>query len=79
MKIEKPKTAKDRIILALDVDDFDEAKRLVLELKDQESEKGRDEKNEMEKENLCAVMPVFDRYRSIYRKYFPGTGARQRH
>ncbi len=34
MTIEKPKTPKDRIILALDVDDFDEAKKLVLELKD---------------------------------------------
>lgn len=34
MVIEKPKTPKDRIILALDVDDFDEAKKLVLELKD---------------------------------------------
>ncbi len=34
MTIEKPKTAKDRIILALDVDDFDEAKNLVMELKD---------------------------------------------
>ena len=34
MTIEKPKTAKDRIILALDVDDFEEAKKLVQELKD---------------------------------------------
>lgn len=34
MVIEKPKTPKDRIILALDVDDFEEAKKLVLELKD---------------------------------------------
>ena len=34
MTMEKPKTAKERIILALDVDDFDEAKKLVLELKD---------------------------------------------
>ncbi len=34
MTIEKPKTPKDRIILALDVDDFDEAKKLVCELKD---------------------------------------------
>jgi len=33
MTLEKPKTAKDRIILALDVDDFEEAKKLVLELK----------------------------------------------
>ena len=34
MTIEKPKTAKDRIILALDVDDFEAAKKLVQELKD---------------------------------------------
>lgn len=34
MTIEKPKTPKDRIILALDVDDYDEAKNLVCELKD---------------------------------------------
>ena len=34
MTIEKPKNPKDRIILALDVDDFDEAKKLVKELKD---------------------------------------------
>jgi len=34
MTFEKPKKPKDRIILALDVDDFDEAKKLVRELKD---------------------------------------------
>lgn len=34
MKITKPETAKDRIILALDVDDLDEAEKLVVELKD---------------------------------------------
>ena len=34
MTIEKPKNPKDRIILALDVDDFDERKKLVKELKD---------------------------------------------
>lgn len=34
MTIEKPKSPKDRIILALDVDDFNEAKQLVKELKD---------------------------------------------
>ena len=34
MTIEKPKTPKDRIILALDVDDFEKAKKLVCELKD---------------------------------------------
>lgn len=32
--IEKPKTAKDRIILALDVDNLKEAHELVNELKD---------------------------------------------
>ena len=32
--IEKPKTAKDRIILALDVDNLNEAEALVRELKD---------------------------------------------
>ena len=30
MTIEKPKNPKDRIILALDVDDFDEAKKDVM-------------------------------------------------
>lgn len=34
MKITKPVTAKDRIVLALDVDDLDEAEKLVIELKD---------------------------------------------
>lgn len=34
MAISKPKTAKDRIILALDVDTVEEAEKLVLELKD---------------------------------------------
>lgn len=34
MKIAKPETVNDRIILALDVDDLDEAERLVVELKD---------------------------------------------
>lgn len=34
MKIAKPKTAKERIILALDVDDLNEAEKLVVELKD---------------------------------------------
>lgn len=34
MKITKPESAKDRIILALDVDDLDEAEKLVVELKD---------------------------------------------
>lgn len=34
MKITKPKEAKDRIILALDVDDLEEAQKLVVELKD---------------------------------------------
>lgn len=34
MKIAKPNTVNDRIILALDVDDLDEAERLVVELKD---------------------------------------------
>lgn len=34
MKISKPTTAKERIILALDVDDLSEAERLVIELKD---------------------------------------------
>ena len=34
MKISKPTTAKERIILALDVDDLDEAEKLVTELKD---------------------------------------------
>ena len=34
MIVNKPTSAKERIILALDVDDFDEAKALVQELKD---------------------------------------------
>lgn len=34
MKIEKPTDIKDRIILALDVDDLSEAEKLVVELKD---------------------------------------------
>lgn len=34
MKIEKPIDVKDRIILALDVDDLSEAEKLVVELKD---------------------------------------------
>lgn len=34
MKISKPVDAKDRIVLALDVDDLDEAEKLVVELKD---------------------------------------------
>lgn len=34
MKITKPTTAKERIILALDVDDLAEAEKLVVELKD---------------------------------------------
>ncbi|MCD8024966.1 MAG: orotidine-5'-phosphate decarboxylase [Candidatus Gastranaerophilales bacterium] len=34
MTVLKPKTAKDRIILALDVDTVEEAKELVLELRD---------------------------------------------
>lgn len=34
MKVTKPISAKDRIILALDVDDLDEAEKLVVELKD---------------------------------------------
>lgn len=34
MKITKPLSAKDRIILALDVDDLDEAEKLVVDLKD---------------------------------------------
>ncbi len=34
MSILKPTEARDRIILALDVDDLDEAKKLVIELKD---------------------------------------------
>lgn len=34
MKITKPATTKERIILALDVDDLDEAEKLVVELKD---------------------------------------------
>lgn len=34
MKIKKPQSAKERIILALDVDNLDEAKKLVIELKD---------------------------------------------
>lgn len=34
MKISKPATVNERIILALDVDDLDEAERLVVELKD---------------------------------------------
>lgn len=34
MKITKPATAKERIILALDVDDLNEAEKLVIELKD---------------------------------------------
>lgn len=34
MKITKPTEAKDRIILALDVDDLSEAEKLVVELKD---------------------------------------------
>lgn len=34
MKIQKPENSKDRIILALDVDDIDEVKDLVVELKD---------------------------------------------
>lgn len=34
MTVEKPKTPKDRIILALDVDDFEEARKLVKTLKD---------------------------------------------
>lgn len=34
MKISKPITAKERIILALDVDDLDKAEKLVVELKD---------------------------------------------
>lgn len=34
MKVTKPTTVKDRIILALDVDDLKEAEKLVVELKD---------------------------------------------
>lgn len=34
MKITKPTSAKDRIVLALDVDDLNEAESLVVELKD---------------------------------------------
>lgn len=34
MRVTKPETVKDRIILALDVDDLDEAEKLVIELKD---------------------------------------------
>jgi len=34
MKIAKPTTVNERIILALDVDDLDEAEKLVVELKD---------------------------------------------
>ena len=34
MKITKPTEAKERIVLALDVDDLDEAEKLVIELKD---------------------------------------------
>jgi len=34
MKISKPTDAKDRIVLALDVDDLDEAEKLVVELRD---------------------------------------------
>lgn len=34
MIVTKPETVKDRIILALDVDDLDEAEKLVIELKD---------------------------------------------
>ena len=34
MKFEKPKSAKERIILALDVDTMEEAEKLVQELKD---------------------------------------------
>lgn len=34
MKISKPTSAHDRIILALDVDNLDEAEKLVIELKD---------------------------------------------
>lgn len=34
MKIGKPATVNERIILALDVDDLDEAEKLVIELKD---------------------------------------------
>ncbi len=32
--VEKPKSAKERIILALDVDDYESAEKLVVELKD---------------------------------------------
>lgn len=34
MKVKKPISAKERIVLALDVDDLDEAEKLVVELKD---------------------------------------------
>ena len=34
MKIKKPQSSKERIILALDVDDLDKAEQLVIELKD---------------------------------------------
>lgn len=34
MKVTKPNTVNERIILALDVDDLDEAEKLVVELKD---------------------------------------------
>lgn len=34
MKVTKPTEAKERIVLALDVDDLDEAEKLVIELKD---------------------------------------------
>ena len=34
MKVTKPTEAKERIVLALDVDDLDEAEKLVVELKD---------------------------------------------
>ena len=34
MKIGKPQSSKERIILALDVDDLEEAEKLVIELKD---------------------------------------------
>lgn len=34
MRVTKPTSAKERIVLALDVDDLDEAEKLVVELKD---------------------------------------------
>ena len=34
MQVEKPKTSKDRIVLALDVDTIEEVEYLVKELKD---------------------------------------------